>query len=207
MLTSLIIFLKKHNERATIIGLGLALVVFVCAGLYLQNKNSKGKKVAPERAAMKVELQLDTQKTSGKNTAPPNKTGSFFLRPSPAELLEQLSNMENLQEDVAQSKLQHLRVLWSVYFFSVESPESGESILLDISEDGFGAQVRGSINSIDYPQLKELKPGDKIWVAGEIIGVDPSGTGTVYLNIEILDFSESGPPAAIIEPPVDTKNE
>ena len=201
MLTSLIRFLKKHNERATIIGLGLGLIVFVGCGLYLQRKNSKDKDLPPQRDVTKIELHVNPQKTSGKNTAISKRTSSFFLRPSPSELLEQLSNMENLQEDVAQSKLKHLRVLWAVYFFSVESVEAEESLLLDISEDGFGAQVRGRIKSIDYPQLKELQPGDKIWVAGEIIGVDPSGTGTVYLNVELLDFSDDGPPAATVEPP------
>ncbi len=76
--------------------------------------------------------------------------------------------------------------------------------MLDISENGFGVEVRGNINSANYPQLNGLKTGDKIWVAGEIEAVDPSGTGTVYLNIELLDFTDDGPPAAKVEPPAAT---
>jgi len=204
MLTRLVVFLKKHNERATIVGLCLGLIVFVGAGLYLQKKNSQIKVIPPLKEPTKIELEVKQNETNGKSKSTAKKTSSFFLRPSPAELLEQLSSMENLQENVAQSKLQHLRVLWPVYYFSIESIEGREALLLDNSEDGFGVEVRGDVNSTDYPNLNGLKTGDKIWVAGEIETVDPSGTGTVYLNIELLDFSDDGPPAATVEPPAAT---
>lgn len=196
MLEKILSFLKKHNERATIIGLGFGLVVFVVAGLYLQKKNSSEKEKPPKKEPVKVELQVKSQQDSSGRQSSSKKTNSFFLRPTPAELLEQLAAMENLQENVAQKKLQYLRVLWPVYYFNLEQVENGENIVLDISEDGFGVAVRGNIKSTDYPQLSHVKVGDKIWVAGEISAVDPSGTGTVYLNIELLDFSESGPPEA-----------
>lgn len=202
MLSPLIRLLKKHKERATLIGLGLGLAVFVGSGIYLQKKNNKDKEAPREAAATKIELQVTEKATVGKNTAPSKKTSSFFFRPSPAELLEQLSGMENLQEDVAQSKFASLPVLWQVFFFNVEQLEGGEVILLDITEDGFGIQVRGKINSSDYPYLEEVKRGEKIWVAGKILAVDPSGTGTVYLDIELLDFSQERPSAARVEPPV-----
>lgn len=201
MLEKILIFLKKHQERATIVGLGLGLVIFVGMGIYLQKSNSKEKEIPPKKDPVKVELQVKDQSTTSGKQGGPKKTSSFFLRPSPAELLDQLASMENLQESVAQEKLQYLRVLWLVYYFSLEPIEGGETIVLDISEDGFGVVVRGNIKSVDYPQLAELKPGSKIWVAGEIAGVDPSGTGTVYLNIELLDFSEDGPPSAKLEVP------
>lgn len=204
MLNRLIDFLKKHNERATIVGLGLGLVVFVVAGIYLQKKNGQENEILPPKEPTKIELEIKQKEIGGKSNSVAKKTNSFFLRPSPAELLEQLSSMENLQENVAQSKLQHLRVLWPVYYFSIEPIEGRESLLLDISEDGFGVQVRGHVNSADYPNLNGLKTGDKIWVAGEIEAVDPSGTGTVYLNIELLDFTDDGPPAATVEPPAAT---
>lgn len=200
MLTRLVNFIKKHNERATIAGLGVGLIVFVGLGIYLQKKNSQESEVPPEKEPTQIVLEVKQDKTSSKNNSTGKKTSSFLLRPSPSELLEQLSSMGNLQESVAQEKLQHLRVLWPVYYFSVEAVDSGESLLMDISEDGFGVEVRGRINSADYPQLNSLQSGDKVWVAGEIEAVDPSGTGTVYLKIELLDFTDDGPPAAIVEP-------
>lgn len=204
MLTRLVNFLKKHNERATIVGLGLGLIVFVGAGIYLQKKNRLEKEIPLVKQPTKIELELKSSKVTGKSKYTTKKTSSFYLRPSPAELLEQLSSMENLQESVAQSKFQHLRVLWSVYYFTVESVEGVESLLMDVSEDGFGVEVRGNVISADYPQLNGLNVGDKIWVAGEIEAVDPSGTGTVYLKIELLDFTVDGPPAAQVEPPAAT---
>jgi hypothetical protein len=204
MLNRLIDFLKKHNERATIVGLGLGLVVFVVAGIYLQKKNSQEKEIPPPKEPTKIELEIKPNETTGQSNSTTKKTSSYYLRPSPAELLEQLSSMENLQENVAQSKLQHLRVLWPVYYFSIESIEGRESLLLDISEDGFGVEVRGHVKSGNYPNLIGLKAGDKIWVAGEIESVDPSGTGTVYLNIELLDYTDAGPLAATVELPATT---
>ena len=197
MLKKIIPVLIKHRERAAMIGLGLGLVVFIGLGIYLQKTNSKEKQQIVEKAPVKVELHISPQ-SQGDHQGAGKKTGSFFLRPSPAELLEQLSEMENLQEDVAQKKLQYLRVLWPVYFFSVEPGEKDSTLLLDISEDGFGVVVRGAVNPNVYPELQELAVGDKIWVAGEIAAVDPEGTGTVYLNIELLDFTEDGPPSAKI---------
>ena len=198
-------FIKKHNERVTIVGLGLGLFFFIGSGLYLQKNKSQENAVVPEKAPVKVELQVKQGDATGKDSVKGKKIKSFFLQPSPTELLEMLSDMENLQEDVAQSKLQHLRVLWPVYYFSMESLEGGDTITLDISENGFGIAVKGNINSAEYPRLKDVKAGDKMWVAGEIGAVDLSGTGTVYLNIELLDFTKDGPPAAIAEPPVASK--
>lgn len=200
MHTRLLNFLKKHNERATIVGLGIGLIVFVGLGIYLQKKNSQEKEAPLVRELIKIELEVKQDDVPSKSNYTSKKTNSFFLKPSPAELLQQLSSMENLQEGVAQSKLKHLRVLWQVYYFNVESVEGGDALSLDVSEDGFGVEVRGNINSTDYPQLSGLKTGDKIWVAGEIEAVDPSGTGTVYLKIELLDFTDDGPPAAKVEP-------
>jgi len=201
MLENILKFLKKHQDRATVVGLGIGLVVFVGMGIYLQKSNSKEKETPEKKPPVKVELQVKSEPDSAGKQRPGKKTSSFFLRPTPGELLEQLASMANLQESVAQEKLQYLRVLWPVYFFSLEALESGETIVLDISEDGFGVVVRGNIVSSGYPQVAELKVGQKIWVAGEIAAVDPSGTGTVYLNIELLDFSSDGPPAASVEPP------
>lgn len=201
-MTRLVNFLKKHNERATIAGLGLGLTVFVGLGIYLQKKNIQEKEVPPVKEPTQIVLEVNQDRTSTKNGSTNKKTSSFLLKPSPAELLEQLSSMENLQESVAQEKLKHLRVLWPAYYFSIETVDSGESLLMDISEDGFGVEIRGRVNSADYPELHGLQSGYKIWVAGEIEAVDPSGTGTVYLKIELLDFTDDGPPAVTVEPSV-----
>jgi len=198
MLEKIIHFLKKHQGRATAVGLGLGLVIFIGLGIHLQKSNSKEKLKKVEKSPIKVELKVKSSSGSVKQQGGAKKTNSFFLRPTPGELLEQLASMENLQEDVAQKKLQYLRVLWPVYFFTLEATEGGATIVLDISKDGFGVVVRGEVNSEQYPELGSIEVGDKIWVAGEIAAVDPSGTGTVYLNIELLDFTEDGPPSAQI---------
>lgn len=201
MFSSFISLVKKHKERATLIGLLLGFAVLVGSGIYLQKKHSPHKEAFRAETPTKVELRLTEKAAGGGNTVSPKKTSSFFFRPSPTELLEQLAGMENLQEEVAQAKFVALPVIWHVFFFNIEPLEDKEGILLDISEDGFGIQVRGTINSDDYPYLKEIERGEKLWVAGEIAAVDLSGTGTVYLDIALLDFSPEGPPSARVEAP------
>ncbi len=83
--------------------------------------------------------------------------------------------------------------MWPVYFFSIMSQEEKVvTVLLDVSEDGFGVEVQSEIDTAVYPEIIELKEGDKFWIAGEILAVDPAGTGTVFLKMEHLRFSEDG---------------
>lgn len=184
-------FLKKHSERAALIGLGVGFLFFVGGGLYMQKQNQQDKKeVKVEPEIKKVELKVRQGKGSsdGKNEAKtgPQNTSSFFLKPSPGELLEQLSSMETLREDVAQKKFISLRVLWPVFFFNIEELDTGITASFDVSEDGFGVVVKTEINLTAYPEINNLSPGDKIWLGGEIVGVDLSGTGTIILKTEHL---------------------
>jgi hypothetical protein len=190
MLSSLIEHIVKYKERAALTGMGLGLLVLIGAGLYLQKSNNSDKNKAPVKEVNKVELEVKKQTS---NNSPAKNKSTFYLRPSAQELLGLLATMENLQEEVAQKKFENLRVLWPVYFFSMEPSAAESRLLLDISEDGFGAVVTGTVKSEEYPELQSKQPGDSLWVAGEIVGVDPSGTGTIHLDISLLDFSVKGP--------------
>lgn len=190
--------IKKHRERAALIGLGIGFLLLVGGGIYLQKQNRKAESDLHEVEIKKVELRARPGKSSsskkeGEKTVSPS-TSAFYLRPSPGELLEQLAGLTDLREDVAQKKFLKLRVIWPVYFFTAKEEADGRgSVQFDVSEDGFGVVVVGAINLDAYPELKELTPGMKLWVGGEIIGVDFSGTGTIHLNIEQVDLSPDGP--------------
>ncbi len=200
--TSVIKILQKHRERISLIGVGLAFLVFIGGGLYLQKNHKREKEPAIVARQMSVELktpQKDQGKEGTQSSAP---TVTYFLTPSPDELLEQLASMENLNEDVVNEKFSNLSVLWPVYFFTLRPAENGRKrLLLDVSENGFGVVIESEIDPLLYPQLEEMENGKKIWIGGQILAVDPAGTGTIYLKTEQLSIGDKAPLSAIVQKP------
>lgn len=193
-------FLKKHKERATLIGVGFAFLLFVGGGIYLQDKNMQEIEPVTEASPKTVKLKVSPQTEGQKNTKSPAPTTAFFLRPSADELLAELAAMENLNKDVVNSKFSYLRVLWPAFFFTLEQDEAGQTtLLLDVSEDGFGVQIQSEVDVGAFPQLLELTTGEKMWLGGEILAVDPNGTGTIYIKTEHISFGDE-PPLTLPEP-------
>ena len=192
----LIVFLKQYRQRAMFAAVGLTFVLLAGGGVFLQKHNRAQQEARPHAAPKTVELKLPEKKEGGGPSEPSPQATTFHLQPSPDELLQQLTSLENLNEDVIAAKFSGLRVLWPVYFFNLEETEGGKAtILLDVSEDGFGMVVESEVDTSAYPQLRGLPIGKKIWIGGEILAVDQSGTGTVYLKTEHLTFSDVAPVA------------
>jgi hypothetical protein len=84
--------------------------------------------------------------------------------------------------------------LWQAYFFAATAAEGGKShLLLDVSDDGFGVEIQSEVALAIYPEIASLNIGDPLWIAGEILAVDPAGTGTVHLKCEYLSFGPEPP--------------
>jgi len=186
-------FLKEHSERVTLIGVGIAFMLCVGGGVYLQKKKHRDINTLPEVNPRKIELKIPKNNSSKNKTQTSQQTTSFFLKPSPAELMEQLAAMEELNENVANAKLSGLRVMWPVYFFEAQEPLANKvTVLFDVSEDGFGAMINCEVDIAVYPEITTLESGKKIWIAGEILDIDPTGTGTIYIKAEHLKFRDDG---------------
>ena len=141
-----------------------------------------------------MELKTSATEKGQRTAAPTAATTTYFLKPSPDELLEQLSSMENLNEDVVDEKFSNLSVLWPAYFFTLRKTDDGRTtLLLDVSEDGFGVVIQSEVDVQAIHSLTELASGEKIWIGGQILAVDPAGTGTVYLKTEQLTVGSEAP--------------
>ena len=180
-------FLKQHKERVILGGVFFLFFVFVGGGFFLQSMRGSGKepaKLAPKVVEMKLSQSgaaLEQSTAADKGSAP------FYLEPSPGELLQQLTSLENYNEGVIEGKYVGLRVLWPAYFFSLQENSGGRgTLILDVDEDGFGVVIEAEVELAAHPQLKEFTEGQKVWIGGEITAVDRSGTGTVYLKAENL---------------------
>ncbi|MFH0783359.1 MAG: hypothetical protein V2B20_15600 [Pseudomonadota bacterium] len=184
-------FIKKYRDRLALIGVVIIFIISIGGGIALQKTRRSGQEFQPELIPKKVELKLQSKKEDVEQTGEATQSASFFLKPSPDELLKQLTSLENLNEDVVESKYTGLRILWPVYFFTLQSTEGNKaSLVLDVAEDGFGVLVESEVDTLVYPQLRDLEPGKKLWIGGEILAVDRSGTGTVYLKTEHINLGD-----------------
>lgn len=198
-------FIKEHRDRVALVGLGVGLVVFIGVGVYMQKNNQKPPVEKPVEEIKKVELRVAAtgsgQGTGQKEGSPaPAKSNAFYLKPSPTELIDQLSELEDLREDAVEKRFMTLKVLWPLYFFSYEQLEGEKArVLFDVDQDGFGLEVASQVDLLHFPELTSLESGTRVWVGGEIIGIDFSGTGMIHLTTEHLDLSEEGPAKRLME--------
>lgn len=189
-------FIQKHKERVALVGVGLLFLLCIGVGIYWQHNNQREKDPLSEAVGMRVQLKTEQPEQTEKEQSPAEPATAnttYFLKPSPEELLEQLVSMQNLNPEVIDEKFAQLPVLWPAYFFTLRQADGRTSLLLDVSEDGFGVVLESEVELTVYPRLQELTGGEKIWIGGKILAVDPAGTGTIYLKTEKLRFSAETP--------------
>jgi len=186
----------KNKERVVLYVVFLAFFVFVGGGFFLQHTRQQG--IEPAKEARPKAVELKVQKSAGGAEHGSGGEGHgndgaesapFFLEPSPGELLQQLTSLENLNEGVIEGKYMGLRVLWPAYFFALEDGQAGKAtMVLDVDENGFGVIIQSQIDLAANPRVKTLEVGEKLWIGGEIEMVDRTGTGTVVLKAESFFF-------------------
>ena len=181
--------IKKNKERVILYAVFLAFFVFVGGGFFIQHSRKQGMEPIKEATPKVVELKVQKSTGGGEAATGGAESAPFFLEPSPGELLQQLTSLENLNEGVIEGKFMGLRVLWPAYFFALEDGQSGKSTLvLDVDENGFGVVIETQVDLTAYPRIKSLEVGEKLWIGGEIEMVDRTGTGTIVLKAESFFF-------------------
>lgn len=184
-------FVRKFRERIALLLITVIFFVFVGIGVFLQSNGKGGPEPGDETSQEKIEVILPEQTESQSPNTVSSRFNSFYLRPLPGELLEQIASLNSLDEKVATGKFSGLPVMWPGYFFSFQQHEDNSiTVQLDVSEDGFGVMIICDADIKAYPEITEIGRGKKIWVAGEILSVDPSGTGRIYLKSNYFRFTE-----------------
>ncbi len=183
--------LKNHKERTALVTV-VVISLFIIGGALVAQKSGPAKKeLLPEVSPEKIELNVQNQKGENGSSTEAGQRASFLLKPTPEELLQQLTSLENFNEDAIEAKYRGLRVMWPAYFFSLQAiAGSKATLILDVAEDGFGVAIESEVDTALFSQLSEMVPGVKLWIGGEITAIDRSGTGTVYLNTEHLHFGD-----------------
>lgn len=188
-------WIKKHKDRVLAASILLFFVLLVAfSSLFFSGKKNEESdtQVADEVTQIDISTPQETAKEDSAKPSP--KSTSFFLRPTANELLEQLSDLKYHEFKKEMKELPGLRVMWPAYFFSSEMTDPTHiKLILDTSEDGFGVVLVTEINTGEHPEIVSLEKGQKIWLAAEIIGVDPTGTGQILLATEHIRLGDYDP--------------
>lgn len=196
--------MTKNRKKLTVIGGVLVAVLLLAGGLLLSGKKHDDVAVTAEHAAEpeSIYLVLAAETPGGEAVPGSGRTESFALHPTPAEVIAQVRTLAAANLAVPEDKYAGLLVLWPCYFFKIGETKEGLSrVFLDGAEDGFGATLVTSLDLDRYPQVKELARGAKLWLAGEIDGVDAGGTGTIDFRTDLAIFQEEMPESAPPPPP------
>lgn len=160
-----------------------------------QNYFRGGEEDEEEKIRERVKLTAQTAQSDNGDSSGNGKTSgpitTYFLKPSPAEVMSMVKEIVDSELPVPEEKYNNLRIVWPAYFFQIVEQDSVKAtVLFDTSSDGFGVNISTEINLLDNPDILAAVPYQKVWLAGEISAIDPDGTGTIYMNTEHVRFRE-----------------
>jgi hypothetical protein len=170
----------------------LFIVALSATGLYFRDKNAKTTDPIDKLTIVEGEIApVGGQRDTPEQPSTTLGSSTFFLRPSAAELITALRESGPFDSELPTEENPSLQVIWPGYFFSLQEDKTGLGIAhLDVDEDGFGTILRCLINLSDYPQMRTLEQGRKIWVAGRLVGVDPVGDGIITIDVQYVRFDD-----------------
>lgn len=195
----------KKNKELLLPLIGAVIFLFVLGGLgvFFGNMNGSGKKNKDELTVVD-RVEITQQQTGEENESGDQQESSkpetnvFFLEPSATEILQTIEGLDPVELDEKAKEFPGLKVMWPLYYFKHEVTEDGEYQLhLDVSEDGFGIAVLCDVDVQKYPQINEVEQGELLWLAGEIVGLSPEGTGQFVIKTEQIRFG-----GTVDQPPV-----
>jgi len=199
---------KKNKDLLVPTASAIAVIILLGGiGTFLNSGSDSKKDNVTEEPPKKIEIPVD-QNQGSQADRPKSEEASqpqtFYIEPLPGQILEAIEGLDPVALDEKSREFPGLKVMWPLYFFKLEEDENKKTFLyLDVSEDGFGITVVCDVDVNIYPQLKEAKSGELLWVAGEISGLDTSGTGQFYIKTEQIRFGgtkEAPPPESLSSP-------
>lgn len=187
---------KLREKRDMIIIVLMIVVVLLLIMLGVNTQKNYGVRKRAEEEAMRPpeKVTLKTPQRSvegGQRQQQGSASASYFLHPTAEEMMRIIRDSGQAQLPKENQKYTGFRVMWPCYFFQVQKEEGGlAKVVFDVTEDGFGATIISDIDTLLFPEILLTERGKKVWIAGEIIGVDPTGTGTIYIASEEIRFQE-----------------
>ena len=187
--------IKKNELVILLVSLLVFAILLALTTLYYRSNKSLEKSQKKEPVVVEGTIAPGAQ---GKNKEPEESSqtigsGVFFLTPTAAEVLTAIRDADPYAEQPDPGDTPPMKVIWPGYYFpDQEIVENNDEVIfqLDVDESGFGVILVCTVKRADYPEVKDLEPGQQIWVAGEVTEIDMEGTGTVYITVEYIRFDE-----------------
>lgn len=191
-------WMRKNREwLITVAVFSIFLIILLLYTLFFKNSENHNTQPTKQQTTYTIPADQRPESNSSSSDSKALQSSSYLLHPGPDELLEKLEGLSHSEFNQETHKLPGLKVMWPAYFFSIkEIKDNMAEVILDASEDGFGVLLMTEIDTTTYPEIKSLERGAKIWLAGEITGVDPSGTGEIALATEHVRFDDYTPPSS-----------
>lgn len=187
---------KRRQELAIVAGFILLIGLLIYLSLNMKQNYFRGGDNEDEgKVRERVNLASQMNRPDDSESDGNNKSGgpitTYFLKPSPAEVMTMVKEIVDSELPVPEEKYNNLRIVWPAYFFKIVAQDSvTATVLFDTSQDGFGVNISTDINLMENPDILAAVPYQKVWLAGEISAIDPDGTGTIYMKTEHVRFKE-----------------
>lgn len=193
-------WLSKNKDWLITLGVfsTLALIGLIWSTFFRDQNQDTAAHIIKKRAVFTLPADRQSSKKQSDKTAATLSRSTFYLQPGPEEILSKLENLSYQEFSKEAEDLPGLKVMWPAYFFAIKEVEKNMAeVIFDADKNGFGALIQTEIDTNLYPEILNLARGTKLWLAGEISGVDPSGTGQFELATEHVRFDDYQPPPSM----------
>ena len=120
------------------------------------------------------------------NQVSPINEGRYREQPYPGEIFYLTNQLPLIQRSEARNNYVGLRVKWRGTIQNLYL-DNGDvvALVLDANDHDTSAYIRFKVNISEYPELRNAKNGDEIWVYGEIKSVGNADIELLNCRIEL----------------------
>ena len=180
----------------TIIGIVVAIVI----GIWQIQLARKQIHLSKDQTSDLTKLHNSTERLSAKTNKEsslkgeqdiphqdsPTNEGRYRDQPYPGEIFYLTNQLSLIQRNEARNNYVGLRVKWRGKIQNLYLDNSDVvALVLDVNDHDTSAYIRFKVKISEYPELRNAKNGDGIWVYGEIKSVGNADIELLNCRIEL----------------------
>jgi hypothetical protein len=151
--------------------IGLVLIIIVLWKIIRYPKEARTVKLA--------NILSPSQVSKLPSARPPFPQSEYRISPSIKEIVADIDSHPPFQQDTIRNSYIGVKMQWYVSFSNMKAHQDSTYFLLLSDKDSLTG-VACIVDIMDYPELKRMPSGQKLWVAGKIHHIEP-------MYIELVD--------------------
>ena len=166
--------------------LGIGIIVGIIVGIILLIMEYRTKWFANSSAPRKTPdtLSSPTNEQESKPSLKEILPEGNQTKPSPREIIHGLDGLPPYQALQVRDSYKGIKVIWKLTFYTLNLREEGTTFLM-LRDQGKDPWVYCVVNLEEYPELKIIKEGHVLWVAGTVSSVEISGINLKDCRLKI----------------------